>query len=150
MMCQNIIIWNVKKNLLDPVVLVYWIEGHSDLIELPRWKFTTQSVIYYFNVSLCEFCCFFKPVSLPFWNVIDFNFSLCLSSFIPLKMILLPLALQVNCKGELFIFQYCSALSPNILYIAPVNSAKVLSLLVMSDFRIATRFLPLSCKSLKI
>ena len=60
-MCQHIGIWDIKKDLLDPMVFINRIEGHSDLIELPFWKFTSQAVIYDFNVGLCELCCLFQP-----------------------------------------------------------------------------------------
>ena len=46
-MCQHIRIVSIKKDLLYPVVFVHWIEGHSYLVELPLWQFSTQSVIYY-------------------------------------------------------------------------------------------------------
>ena len=61
MMRQHIGIRDIKKDLLYPVILVHRIEGHSYLIKLTGRQLTAQSVIYDFNVGLCQLCCFLTP-----------------------------------------------------------------------------------------
>ena len=60
-MAQNIVIRNIKKDLLNPVVLVHWVEGQSDLIKLSLGQYATQTVIYYLKVLLGQFSGLFAP-----------------------------------------------------------------------------------------
>ena len=61
MMGKYIRVRDIKKDLLDPVILIHRVEGHSDLIKLIWWKLTTQTVIDNFQICLREFCSFFQP-----------------------------------------------------------------------------------------
>ena len=61
MMGKYVWIGNIKKDLLDPVILIHRVEGHPNLIKLIWWKLATQTVIDNFQICLREFCSFFQP-----------------------------------------------------------------------------------------
>ena len=51
-MGQDIGIGDIKKDLLDPVVLIHRVKGHSDLIKKTVREFTTEAVIDDLKVCL--------------------------------------------------------------------------------------------------
>ena len=59
--CQNVRIRDIKKDLLDPVISVHRIEGHPYLIKLSRRKFPSETVVYNFKISLRDLRCLFDP-----------------------------------------------------------------------------------------
>ena len=60
-MGQNVGILDVEEDPLDPVLGTDWIEGASDLVELPLWQCTTQSVVDDLKILLGDFRGLFNP-----------------------------------------------------------------------------------------
>ena len=58
---QDIRVRPVKEHPLDPMILIYWIERHPDLVKLPRGKLSTETVVENLEVILCNLRSFFNP-----------------------------------------------------------------------------------------